>query len=269
MSTPDDHESKPGPPATPPAAGAWLPPRLRDKIDTSEGGDPDWMKKNSSPVGMIVFVIVAIVAVAGVWSLIHSNQVKAQAEAARVAAAARAAVVADSLAALHRADSLAAVAQADSIAFTKLPRSEQRRILAAKAKAAAAAAASGTAPDAATSVKPSTPAPASAPASAPATPASAAPPAATEKPEASESGSFGIDAGEFLDDVRAKQVADALTATTKLAAQVVTVGEGGSASFHVVLGNFSSRAAAEKKAGDLLGAGLVQQAAVMTLPKAK
>lgn len=266
MSTPDDRESRPKPPAPPPSSGAWLPPRLRDKIETSEGGDPDWMKKNSSPVGMIVFAIVAIVAVAGVWSLIHSNQEKAKTEAARAVAAARAVVVADSLAMLHRADSLAAVAQADSIAFAKLPKSEQRKILAAKAKAAAAAAASsGTAPDASTSVKPSTPAPASASAS----PAGGAAAAEAEKPAASESGSFGIDAGEFLDDARAKQVADALAGTTRLAAQVVTVGEGGSASFHVVLGKFSSRAAAEKKAGDLLGAGLVQQAAVMAMPKAK
>ncbi len=274
MTEPNDRESKPESPKAPGSPGVWLPPRLRDKLTDAEGaGEEEVQKKKPSPVGPILMLLVTVAVVGGVWWMIHSNQVKAKAEAARVAAAARAAAVADSLAQVRQADSLAAVARADSIAFAALPRWQQRKILAERAKlAAAASAAAGTPPSSAPSAGAAATAatgtsPAGAPAATPAT--GAAESTAAEAPAPRERGPFGIDAGQFIDEARASQVADALKAKLNMAAQVVTEGEGAGATYHVLLGSFSSRSAAEAKASSLLEKGLVEQGAVVALPKAR
>ena len=148
------------------------------------------------------------------------------------------------LATVARADSIQAAAVADSIAFAALPRWKQRKILAERARVAAAAnpqAAAATAPAAADST------------AAPAEPV--------------EQGPFGIDAGQFLDEEQAKAMSDALKSKTGLPAQVVTDGEGASATYHVVLGSFPRRSTAEARANALLSKGMVDQAGVMVLPK--
>ena len=63
------------------------------------------------------------------------------------------------------------------------------------------------------------------------------------------------------------QVADDLKTKASLPTQVVTVGEGDAATYHVFVGKFSTHAAAEAAATRLLAKGLVQQGAVTPLPK--
>jgi hypothetical protein len=250
---PDDRETPPKS-STPPDSQAWLPPRLRDKLDNPEGGgddDLDFLKKKSSPVGMIIGIVVVVALAGGGWWFIHNNQLKEKAAAEKAAADARAAAVADSLAAVRQADSLAAVARADSIAFTKLPRAEQRRILALRAKNAAGA--SGAAPAAG----------AGASAGAAATPAPAGGTASTEPAAPKEKGPFAIDAGQYLDEEKANQVAETLKGTTGLPARAVSI----DGTFHVLVGSFSSRATAEARGSSLLGKGLIEQAAVVAVPK--
>jgi len=256
---PDDRETPPKS-STPPDSQAWLPPRLRDKLDNPEGGDDDldFLKKKSSPVGKIVGVVVVVALLGGGWWLFQNNQQKAKAAAAKAEADARAAAVADSLAQVRQADSLAAVARADSIAFTKLPKAEQRRILALRAKNAAGGSTAAAAGAATTPATKTAGAPKGAGTPSTTTPAEPAAP--------KEKGPFGIDAGQYLDEGKANEVAETLKTSTGLPAQVASMGEG---TFHVLLGSFSSRAAAETRGSSLLAKGLVEQAAVVTIPKAK
>src|SRR5258706_3957494 len=117
VTEPEDRESKSSTPKPPDTLGGNLPPRLREKLmEAAEKDSGDGMGK--SPVVGLTLAVLVIGAVVGfVWWLIHSDQVKKAAEAARAAASARAIAAADSLDAAARADSLAAAARADSIAF--------------------------------------------------------------------------------------------------------------------------------------------------------
>lgn len=266
MTTPDDRESKPESSPAPEGRYSSLPPRLREKLDSGGGGgdeDFDFLKKKSSPVGLIITIVVVVIAVGGIVMLVHNSREKAKAEAAQAAATAaavRAAAVADSLAQIRQADSLAAVARADSIAFAKLPRWKQKQILAAKAKAAggAAAASAGQASTAGASTAAKPPVSGASPSAT--TPSTPAEPAAPK-----EKGPYGLDAGQFLDEAKANQVSEDLKTKTGLAARVVNMGD----TYHVILGSYASRAAAEAKANALLAKGQVEQAGVVPLPKSK
>ena len=271
MNQPEDKGPKPEAPGEPAAPGVWLPPRLRQKLEApSSGDDFDFLKRKTSPVGKIITVVVIVAVIAGAWMIYHNNQRKAAAAAAAKAAAERAAVVADSLAKVRMADSLAAVARADSIAFAALPKWKQRQILAEKAKKASAAAggtATKTPPAGATG---GTAAAGGAAAGGAAAGAGAAGGTGTEAgataaPE--EAGPFGIDAGQYLDEAKAGEVAAALKESTGLAASVVSMGEGDDTSFHVVLGSYPHRSTAESKANSLLAKGLLNQASVVAIPK--
>src|SRR5690349_6313202 len=216
---------------------------------------------------MIVTIVVGVALVGGIWWMIHNSQEKAKAAAAKAAEATRQAAIADSLAEQARVDSIAAKAHADSVAFAALPKAQQRKILAERAKAAAAASGGSSA---STPAKPATAAGATAGGAAvggapaatggAAAGGAAAGGAAAEPAPPKEKGPYAIDAGQFLDQAQATTTADALKGTTGLAAQVTTDGEGDAATYHVLLGSYASRAAAEAKASALLSKSLVQQA---------
>ena len=280
MNPPDDKDPKDPKdpqgetPADPAAGGVWLPPRLRQKLESpSTGDDFDFLKQKSSPVGTIVTVAVVVAVLVGAGIVWQTNQRKAKAAAEAKAAEERAVVVADSLAKVRMADSLAAVARADSIAFAALPKWKQRQILAEKAKKEAAA--SGATASAA---KPATGAAGGAAAAGATAGGAAAGGAAAggaagggaeaEPAKPAEAGPFGIDAGQFLDEAKAGEIAGTLKDKTGLAAAVVPMGEGDDTSFHVVLGSYTSRGAAESKANSLLSKGMLTEASVVALPKA-
>lgn len=246
MIPPDDRDSNDSSDSGKP----YLSPRLRDKLgDPGDDSDLDFLNRKPSPAGKIITAVVILLIVGGIAFLVHNGQVKAKAEAAAAAAAAakqRASDLADSLAAVAHADSVTMAARADSIAFAKLPKWKQKQILAKKSADAAKAAGGSTAAAGATG---STPAPDT---------SAAAPPV--------EKGPFAIDAGQFLDQAQANDKAAEFKAATGLAAIVTTEGEGDAATFHVLLGKFSSRGSAEAKASGLLGKSLVSQATVVKMP---
>lgn len=227
----------------------WLPPRLRAKLDEAPDDDDDDVPQKSSPIGLIITVLVFIGVIAGGWFFWQNYQAQQEAEAERIAAE-RAKVVADSLAAIARADSIAEAARQDSIdAFNALPRREQRRIIAEQEARARAAAGGGSATSAGSGS------------------GSGASPAPAEPPPAPvESGPFALDAGQFLFEDAAQRAAGELGAATGLEAVVRPVGSGDNQTFHVYLGNFSGRAAAERKANELMSSGAVTQARVVRAP---
>lgn len=235
MTEHDDRESNPTPSGPPEKKEVWLPPRLRDKIDAKDDEFDDFVIKPRSPLpGIITAVVVVALLGAGGWFLkVRSDQ--ANAEKARIAAEERAAAVADSLAKVRMADSLRAVRLADSLAFAALPTWKQLQVLREKA-----AAGDAKAQQRLDELKAAT----------------------AGDPDA---GPFGIDVGEYLDDVRASQVADELKASTGLDARVVTRGSGDNQSFHVVIGRYDARPDADAAARQLLARSLVRQGIVVTV----
>ena len=73
---------------------------------------------------------------------------------------------------------------------------------------------------------------------------------------------YGVSVGTFLAEDRAKSESERLAAATGLAGRVVAGSDG---DFHVVLGAFPDRAAAEKAASNLIGGGKVEEARVVPL----
>lgn len=235
MTEHDDRESPPTPSGPPEKKEVWLPPRLRDKIDLSSDDSDDFEIKPRSPLpGIITTVVIVALLGAGGWFL-KGQADKASAEKARIAAEERAAAVADSLAKVRMADSIMAVRRADSLAFAALPKWKQLQVL--REKAAAGDAKAQQQLDALKA-------------------ASAGDP---------DAGPFGIDAGEYLDDVRASQVADELKASTGLDARVVTRGSGDNQTFHVVVGRYDARPEADAAARQLLARGMIRQGIVVTV----
>jgi type II secretory pathway pseudopilin PulG len=241
-----DAPDKPKPPSNPPAppsttpSGAYISPKLREKLMSTD--DTEWTPKNSSPVPLVIGVIVVLAAGAfGVSALRSASHKRQEAEQAAAAKA-----TADSLVAVARAESLAAIAdssRADSSLAGGTP-----------AKPGAIAKPS-------LAPKPASPAGgATAGGTKPAAPAGAPPKA--------EAGPFGIAVGpSYLFEDKANTEKDGLAAKTSLAGRVRTVKEGGAEMYQVVLGSFPSRAAAQAKADELTGQGAIEQARVVPLPK--
>jgi len=253
---PEDRESKP----SSGEGGAYLSPRLREKLGGGGegggggGGDKydDFKIPEHSYGGWILLGVALIGAGALVFWMVHNGQVKKAAEAKAA-----------------RADSIAAQARADSLAFAALPKSKQRQILAQRAKAhadslaAAAKKAGGSSPPGAGAAATAGSASATKPvAAAPESGAAATPPTPKEK------GPYAVDVGDFIEEGRAKEVADALKPTAGAAVQVIPVTGDGGATYHVFVGNFKSRASAEALGAKLFSKGVVEQANVVPLPKA-
>jgi hypothetical protein len=223
MADSDDRpdSTKPPEPAVP--EKVWLPPRLRDRLESARAEEKYDGPKESPLVPILGFGIIALVA-GGIWWLIAANVARQKAEAAAVAAetARVAKAEADSLAKIRMDDSLRMVARADSIkAFEALPQWKKNKILGISS------------PD---------------------------------QPDLEESGSFTIDAGSFLFEDPANRLVAALQGKAK-DVRVETVTEGGSTSYHVYVGKFGVRGAAQKAADDLLTKGLAEQASVVKLGK--
>jgi hypothetical protein len=72
----DDKGTPPESSGPPEQGGAWLPPRLREKLDApSTGDDFDFLKKRkSSPIGTIITVVVVAAVIAGAWMVWQNNR---------------------------------------------------------------------------------------------------------------------------------------------------------------------------------------------------
>ncbi len=224
MSVPEDRSSGATPPEPPKSSQPYLPPRLRDKLTSGDSTEEEWHpKKPGGFPSWAVWVIIIVVAGAVGWWFLHNQQVKAKAKAA--AEAARAAAVADSVAKVKMADSLAMVARADSIeAFKKLPPAQQQKILAEQAKALGEHAS----PEQKAAL-------------------------------AAVSGPWALDTGEFLFKEKADAAAADLKTKTGLPAKVVPVGD----TYHVYVGRYDARSAADAAAVSLSSKGLVPEARVV------
>jgi len=208
---------------------AWISPRLRAKLD-DEG--PDERREGPPPWIGIVLAVLVIVGGAGLFVAMRTGAAKQKADAERIAKAKAATAFADSVANAAKIDSMRTAALlADSLAR-----------------------ASGKIPKSAVASAPKPPAPKPAAGATASTPKPAETPAAPAKPV--EKGPFGLDVGTFLDEDRAKSELEKLAAATGLKGSVITRDD----VFHVVLGSFPTRAAADKRAEALVSKALVSQA---------
>ncbi len=228
MDKPEDSQ-KSKPPGDAPKT--YMSPKLRGKMNLDDDDDGE----GSGPNVQNIVAIVMVVVIAGLGFLLYNGMQKSKAEAkaaaAQAARVAREQAVQDSL--RQHADSLAAAAREDSVSAYEKKHP--------KPKQPAATAATGT---------PGVGAPA----------ASAAP--ATPPPPPAK---FGIDVGTFLNQDKANSEQTRLQGATGLTAKVEPTTDGGVTSYRIVLGEFPSRAAAEKKANELIVAQSIREAHVIKL----
>jgi len=130
MSEEENKESGSGSPPAGIPPGAWLPPRLRDRLEGADLPPPNKGKVDLS--GWIAMLVVVGLAAGVFWWAGQRKQAAKRVEEARREQV-RLAAVAESLAAVRTADSLRTVARADSArAFLALPAWKQAEILAGK-----------------------------------------------------------------------------------------------------------------------------------------
>ena len=88
MDQPEDKGPKPETPGEPAAGGVWLPPRLRQKLETPTSGDDfDFLKTTKpNPMGAIITGVVVVAVLAGAWMVFQNNQRKAREAAEKKAA---------------------------------------------------------------------------------------------------------------------------------------------------------------------------------------
>lgn len=212
----------------------WISPRLREKLGEPDVDEP---KQGPSPLIGIVLAVLVIGGGAGLFVSMRSGAAKEKAATEERQRLAAAAATAESIATSARADSIR-LAMADSTT--------------------AGATAPGAAKPATATSKPV--------AAARPTPAPAGtPPAAPAAPKVVEKGPFGLDVGGYIIEEKANSEQTRLAAATGLAGRVVHQTEDGADTYHVVLGSFASRAAAEKKAEALVAGGQVNQARPISL----
>lgn len=211
-------------------------PRLRAKLEEPDvelerEGPPPWLG--------IVLAVLVIGGGAALFTAMRTGAAREKAEAERLARERAAAAVAESTANAARIDSMRAAARAAADSLAKLGKGPLSR---------PPAPAGGSTPRAAAAAEP--------------TEAGQAAPA---EPAVVEKGPFGIDVGAYLAEDRAVSELARLNEATGLKGRVVARDEGGGNLYHVVLGSYSTRAAAVKRAESLFGRALVEQAVVTPL----
>jgi hypothetical protein len=241
----DETPHGPPPPSPPPAVpGRYISSRLREKLEAADTGPEQPIGGGGPPWGGIIGgVIVIALAIAGFlwWRGSHAKQQSA----ATPAPAESTATAADTS---HPAADTSAMAAASPV------------------------------PSPSPSPAAHAPVPASATAAQPAT--TSAPKATKEKPaRVASSGEsappppkagkapFGISVASFMFEDKANESRDALGTSTGLPAVVLPMNEGGTTMYHVVIGSFPTRTAAEKKATELLSSAAIHEAQVVSRPK--
>lgn len=227
MDKPEDSQ-RPKPPGEPPKT--YMSPKLRGKMNLED--EPE--ESSSGPQNIVA--IVMLVAIVGLGGLLYVSMQKSKAEAKvkaeQAAKVAHDQAVKDSLE-KKTSDSLY-TAQQDSIAKEAAKHPKPKTPPTAQAGGGAAAGGGAT--------------------------ANAAP--ATPPPPPSK---FGIDVGTFLNQDRATSEQTKLQGSTGLTAKVEPVTDGGVTSYRIVLGEFSSRGEAEKKANALIVSQTIREAHVIKL----
>ena len=222
-----------------PVEKPWISPRLRDKLDEPEPGAP---REGPAPWVGILLVLLVIGGGAGLFVTMRTGAAKQKVEAVRIARERAVAAAAESTSNAAKLDSMRAVVTARAAADS------------AAGKTGSAAAQAGT------SAKPAATGGTAATSSRAAATPSIGGDAAPVAPRVVEKGPFGLDIGTFLAQDRADSELIRLAAATGLKGKVITRNEDGGDVYHVVLGSFATRAAADKRAESLVGRSLVNQA---------
>ena len=225
---PNPDDPKTSPPdPKPPGGGGYMPPRVRAKL-YDELEDEE--EKKSKSVQNIVGILM-LVLVVGLGGLLMVMMNRGQAEEKR-----KAAEDAKRVAAEHAADAIRTHAEDAARAY----RADSLAKNAPKL--------------------PPTPAGGTAAAGTPgATPTEAAPP-----PEPTH---YGIAVGTFLTQERANQEQAKLQGSTGLGGAVSEVKQDGVTQYRVVIGDFTNKGEADKKANELIVAATVREARVIKLPR--
>jgi len=243
MSNPQDPNETPRP--TPPAPpGRYISSRLREKLEASQGEPETPLGGGGPPWGGIIGAVIVIALAIGGFMWWRGSHAKHETAAAPAPADSAATAAADTSHAA--ADSSAMAAASPTPAPSPSP-------------AAHAPSSSG-----ATAAKPTAAAPKEK--AKPAAVASSSEESAPAPPKAGK-GPFGISVASFMFEDKANESRDALAASTGLPAIVMPRDEGGTTMYHVVLGSFPTRSAAEKKATELLTSAGVHEAQVVSRPK--
>ena len=244
---------KPPNPQQPPSKPdtAWISPRLREKLNEPDAEGP---KQGSSPLVGIILALLVIGGGGGLFLAMRSGAAKEKAAADEKVRVAAAAAAAESIAAVARADSLRLAADTSG-GVTHGTTARPPAGVATSRPSPAAAARTTTTP--AGAARPSSTKPSTSTAAGGAT--------APAVPKAVEKGPFGLDVSTFLLEDRANSEQARLSAALGLPGRVVTRNEDGGDVYHVVLGSFATRAAAEKKAEGLVAKDQVNQARTVSL----
>jgi cell division septation protein DedD len=219
---------------------------LREKLNEPDGDGP---KQGPSPWIGIMLAVLVIGGGIALFAAMRSGAAKEKAAVEEKARVAAAAALADSIAAVAHADSMRVAADSIAAAAAMTGKTVKPTAGATKTKPSPVAAA-----------RPTT-TPAGTPKAATASAAAPAP----AVPKVVEKGPFGLDVGTYLVEDRANGEQARLAAATGLPGKVVTKNEDGGDVYHVVLGSFATRAAAERKAEALVAKGQVNQARPVSL----
>jgi hypothetical protein len=246
---------KPPNPQQPPSKSdtVWISPRLREKLGEPDAEGP---RQGGSPLIGIILAVLVIGGGIGLFATMRAGVAKEKAAAQESARLAAEAAVAESIAAVARADSLR-LARVDSTGGASAQGTASKPPAGAGASKSAPVATARPTDRPARATPPST--------TKPVGDGAAAGGAAAAAPKVVEKGPFGLDVGTFLVEDRANSEQVRLATATGLPGRVVTRNEDGGDVYHVVLGSFATRAAAEKRAEALVAKGQVNQARSISL----
>ena len=225
MSNPEDKKTS-KPPGDEPPSG-YMSPKLRSKM-LPEDETQDTSNSNVANIIGIVMLVAIVLLSAFFWISYKKSQAEEKQKATTAAKLA------------------AEEARTDS-----LNKAVQDAIQKARSDSLAAIAAKNPKPK-----------PAATPSATPGGQAAAGGQTATPPPPASK---FGIDVGSFLSQDRANSELAKLQGSTSLSGHVVPRSEDGGTSYHVVIGEFTSRKDAETKANALIVASTIREATVTKL----
>jgi len=205
----------------------YVSPKLRSKMNLDDD-EPDEGSGSKAANVIALVMLVAIVVLGTIfWTSLQRSKAEAKVKATQAAKLAAETARTDSLAKAYQDSIFAARADSTAKAEAKKPKPKP-----------------GTTPTATAN-----------PGGQPTAPA-APPPPPTK---------FGIDVGSFLSQDRANAEQGKLQTSTSLPARVVPTSEDGGTSYHVVIGEFTNRKDAEKKANDLIVAQTIREAKVTKL----
>ncbi len=239
-----------------------LPMRLRERIEAAERAEAE--QRGGATGWLIGAAVVAVIAVGVFFTMRARNHAKPAAKPTSVAtpATTEPATTPATGTATPPASTTPVPGEGHSAPMAAPPAAVVPKPTPSAAKPAPAKPAATTATTTAAAAKPAGEAPKHSESVKPTETAKPAAAAATPAKPAVAKARYGVSVGSFLAEERAQSESTRLAAATGFPGRVVAGSDG---DFHVVLGAFPDRAAAEKAAGGLINGGKVEEARVVPL----